>query len=452
MADRPNILLIMTDQQSSTMLSCAGNRHVSTPAMDSLAAEGVRFDRAYCTNPVCVPSRFSLMTGLMPSAIGMLSNSLARVAIPESMKCNGLGFLMRQAGYDPAYAGKVHLPKMSAKDVGFEPICADERERLADACAEFIRGRRSEPFFLIASFINPHDICYMAIRDFVRTDTERWLTEHGAVECATLDAALARPGGLDDAAFFAEHCPPIPLNFEAQQDEPEAIRIMLEQRPFRINARREWPANRWREHRWAYARLTEIVDGQIGRVLGALRQSGQAERTVVVFTSDHGDMDASHRMEHKSALYDEVCRIPLIVRPPGGMTGRVDRTSLISNGLDLVPTLCDWAGIAPPPALPGKSLRPLVDDVVRQEWRRSVPVECAIGRAIITDRFKYAVYDLGSSREQLIDLASDPWEQRNALHDPEHSHALVELRHAFRTTFGSTPRDPAHVLQAAADA
>jgi len=454
MIEQPNILLILTDQQNSTMMSCAGNAYVSTPAMDSLAAEGVRFERAYCTNPVCVPSRFSLMTGLMPSAIGMLSNRVAHIdGIPRSISGNGLGFRLREAGYDVAYAGKVHLPKMSAEDVGFDYICQDERERLAKSCAEFIEKSRRRPFCLVASFINPHDICYMAIRDFLQTASEKRLVERGSVECATLDAALARPGAVDDVTFFAEHCPPLPPNFEPPADEPEAIRIMLEQRPFRMKARREWDENRWREHRWAYARLTEMVDKQIARVLDALSRSGQANRTLVVFTSDHGDMDSSHRMEHKSTLYDEACRIPLIIRPPGdGSPGRVDCTHLVSNGLDLLPTFCDYAGVAPPSRLPGRSLRRLVEGNSQECRRRSVPVECAIGRAIVTERFKYSVYDIGADREQLIDLVSDPHEQRNVLNDSRYHQVLEELRAVFQRTFGSEPRHPADVVKAAADA
>lgn len=454
MQDQPNIVFILTDQQNSLMMSCAGNRHVHTPAMDSLAAEGVRFDRAYCTNPVCVPSRFSLMTGRMPSAIGMLSNRTAHIdAIPEPLKKGGLGYLMRKAGYDAAYAGKVHLPKMSATDVGFDYICPDEREDLAIACSEFISKKRRRPFFLVASFINPHDICYMALRDFSQTESEQSLVGRGSVACETLDASLARPDGVDDASFFTEHCPPLPPNFEPHDDEPEIIRLMLEQRPFRKKCRDAWSEKRWREHRWAYARLTEMVDRQISRVLDALADSVHAHRTVVVFTSDHGDMDAAHRMEHKSTLYDEACRIPLIIRPPGGLAhGRVDRTHLVSNGLDLVPTFCDWAGMAPPSELTGMSLRQLVEDDSHVSWRQSVPVESAIGRAIVTKRFKYSLYDYGASREQLIDLDSDPYEQRNALNDAEHRQQVERLRNLFQATFGSEQRHPADVLKAAADA
>lgn len=445
---KPNILLILTDQQNSKMMSCAGNSFVRTPAMDSLAEEGVRFERAYCTNPVCIPSRFSLMTGRMPSEIGMVSNRVDDAgAIPQEIKKNGLGFLMRNAGYDAVYAGKVHLPNMTAEDVGFRYICSDERDVLSETCAEFLRTHNDNPFFLVASFINPHDICYMAIRDFQKTAHDKDLLERGAVECATLDSALTKPDA-DDDEFFSKHCPPLPVNHVPQEDEPEAIEIMLGYRPFRLKARQFWTEKRWREHRWAYARLTEFVDAQVGRVLDALRESGHADDTLVIFTSDHGDMDSAHKMEHKSTLYDEACRVPLIIRPPGGMNPRhIDTKHLVSNGLDLLPTICDYGGTFLPDGLNGMSLRPLVEDTRISQWRKSIPVECAAGRGIITEKFKYAMFDIGVNGEQLIDLEADPFEQRNALNDRGNMEALNEMRLAFAGTFGSEKRNPSDILR-----
>jgi choline-sulfatase len=133
MTERPNILLILADQQSASMMGCAGNPYLRTPAMDSLAASGMRFDRAYCTNPVCVPSRFSLMTGRMPSEIGLRSCDISQVEpVSKSILDSGLGWLIRNAGYEAVYGGKVHLPRMSPEDIGFDTISVDERDGLAE--------------------------------------------------------------------------------------------------------------------------------------------------------------------------------------------------------------------------------------------------------------------------------------------------------------------------------
>ncbi|MBN1294572.1 MAG: sulfatase-like hydrolase/transferase [Candidatus Latescibacteria bacterium] len=436
--NRPNILIFITDQQHSSMMSCAGNKYVKTPALDSLAASGIRFNRAYCADPVCIPSRFSLMTGRMPGEIGLRSNDLSHIdGIPEHILQHGMGTLFRSAGYDAAYGGKVHLPKMNAQDIGFEYICPDERNQLADVCSEYIRQKRERPFLLFASFINPHDICYMAIRDFAITEQAKQLIERGKTEVETLDLALRLPGGVSREEFFREYCPPVPANFEPQQDEPEAIKMLLAQRPFRKNARENWPEERWRLHRRAYCRLTEMVDAQIGSVLKALRESGKEKDTLVIFTSDHGDMDSAHRMEHKTAFYDEACRIPFIARRPEVTpAGFVNSNHLISNGLDLFPTLCDYAAIEVPAGLKGKSLRPLIEGHDWDNKRSFIPVESEIGHMIVTEDYKYQVYDAGKNSEQLIDLRNDPGEMRNSVSDPDKKEIVNSHRELYRKTYG----------------
>ena len=428
--DRPNIVFIFTDQQSAHMMGCAGNPNVHTPAMDSLATNGARFARAYCSDPVCVPSRFSLMTGRMPSEIGLRSNETKHIqAVPDAIKQSGLGWLFRRAGYQAAYGGKQHLPKLDAKTLGFDYLTRDERDGLANTCVEFLSRKHDKPFLLVASFINPHDICYMAIRDFRETQMDKWLIEGGKREIAILDEALRLPEGVSEKDFFARHCPPVPPNFEPQDDEPEAIRRLLAQRPFRKNAREKWTPERWRMHRWAYSRLTERVDAQIAKVLEAVRRNGLQDNTVIIFSSDHGDHDSSHRMEHKTAFYEEAARIPLIVSQPGVTpAGLVDDTHLISNGLDLLPTLCDYAGIAVPKDLKGHSFRPLAEGRAVADWRAELPIESEIGRALVTSRYKYILYDEGASREQLMDLEKDPHETRNAAKDPGNEKIVAGLR------------------------
>ena len=135
---RPNVLLIITDQQHAGMMSCAGNRWLKTPSLDALAARGVRFERAYCGNPVCVPSRLSMMTGVLPSRIGMEHNELASFPVPDEIRQNALGSVFRNAGYRAVYGGKVHLPGTKKEGIaayGFDVLTGDEREGLAQPCA-----------------------------------------------------------------------------------------------------------------------------------------------------------------------------------------------------------------------------------------------------------------------------------------------------------------------------
>ena len=434
---QPNILFIFTDQQSATMMSCAGNEYLDTPAMDSLAATGVQFERAYCSNPVCMPSRFSLMTGRMPSEIDLRDNGASHIdSVPERILTTGMGHLLREAGYETAYGGKVHLPKMTPVDIGFDVIRADQRDGLAEACAEYVARDHEKPFLLVASFINPHDICYMAIRDFVGNEREQRLVDGGKTPLMALDEALQMPEGMSEEEFFERVCPPLPDNFEVQQDEPEAIGMFQADRPFKKSAREQWSEERWRLHRWAYCRLTERVDRQVGVVLDALRNSGKERDTRVVFSSDHGDMDSAHRMEHKTAFYEEACRVPLIVSQPGVTpAGTVNASHLVSNGLDLLPTFCDYAGIDPPEELKGMSIRALAEGRPPASWRTSLPIENECGRMAVTQRYKYMLYDEGANREQLIDLCEDPGEMRNAVADPACAGTLEEHRGLFRSHF-----------------
>jgi arylsulfatase A-like enzyme len=424
---RPNILLVITDQQHAGMMSCAGNQYVKTPAMDGLAAAGARFEMAYATNPVCAPARVSMMTGRMPSYFGMRSNDEAREQAPPGSLKQALGWIFCNAGYETAYGGKTHwLRGMTPESIGFRTITRDEREGLAEACARYLEAKRDKPFLLVASFINPHDICYMAIDDYTRAAGKAVMYPGSRVERERLAAALKLPEGVSREEFFEHLCPPLPENFDIPLLEPQCITEQyVRARMFRHYARTEWPAERWRLHRWAYCRLTEMVDGHVAKVLAALRRAGLEEKTVVVFTSDHGDLDAAHRLEHKSILYEEAARVPLIVSQRGATKpGLVDTQHLVSVGLDLTATLCDYAGIDPPPGLRGRSIRPLAEGREVLDWRDQVVVESQAGRMLRTARFKYVVYASGNHREQLFDLVSDPGEMVNLAERPEYRNVL----------------------------
>ncbi len=426
MKNKPNILFIMTDQQSSTMLGCAGNPYVHTPAIDWLASTGVKFNQAYCTNPVCIPSRFSLMTGRYPSAIGVRQNNLSGMDCDSGAKCfsQGLGWLLQDAGYETVYAGKQHLPNAVAEDLGFTVLTTDERDELAEVCSGYVQQKHDKPFALVASFINPHDICHMAILDDRysgrRSDLEKPFPDgiHKTNEYLCLDDALSLPEGISEEDFFESHCPPLPANHKPQEDEPDGVSELLDERPFRKNARENYSSERWRMHRWAYARLAERVDRQIGILLDAMKISERERDTLIVFTSDHGDHDSAHQLEHKTIPYQEATRIPLIIRPVGGLAkGRKD-SHLVSNGLDLVPTLCAYAGAAIPEDLPGCSLKPLVEGKTPAEWRDHICIESQNSFSVNTGDWQYTRFDSGINDEQLYDLRSDPGQTRN--------HALLE--------------------------
>jgi arylsulfatase A-like enzyme len=433
---QPNIIYIYTDQQSASMMSCAGNKWLKTPAMDTIAENGIRFIRAYTTNPVCVPARVSLMTGRFPSSfndnkgkparensgsmrIGQISDEVANTTIAAYLK---------GAGYDLVYGGKEHLPKgLKPKALGFNDICDNERELLAEETGKYIKSKHDKPYFMVVSLINPHDICYMALTGF------RKRHENDArVEIVTLDKALEMPEGVSEDEFFEKYCPPLPPNYEPQKDEPKAIDYLLDQRKFRRNARENATDKQWRHHRWAYCRLTEFVDSEIQTILDAIKQSGAEEDTLVIFSSDHGDNDSSHRLEHKTMFYEESANIPFMAMWKGQIpAGQVDDKHLVSNGLDLLPTVCDYAGVNGVSDPRGKSLRPLFEGK-NVKWRDTLGVENEIGRMVVSkDRLKYIRYDAVGKEERLLDLKKDPHETAYFTDDPQYASRLAKLQKSF---------------------
>ena len=446
---RPNIIYIFTDQQHANMMSAAGNPWLKTPAMDYLAENGIRFTRAYTTNPVCVPARVSMMTGRFPGAfrdnngdIVRQNNMAGRIpSISEEVENTTIAAWMKKAGYDLVYGGKEHLPKpLRPGPLGFKDISDDERNELASVAADYIKSKPKEPYFMILSFINPHDICYMAIRDFAETDFDHMLIRKGKTEIERLDKALQKPEGMSDEKFFARHCPPVPPNLEPQEGEPKALQSLVNNRPFRKNAREKYTDEDWRMHRYAYARLTEMVDRQIQEVLDALKASGEEENTLVMFSSDHGDNDASHRMEHKSTLYEESANVPFLAMWKGHISpGQVDEVSLVSNGLDLLPTVCDYAGIDGKSDPRGRSLRPLFEGN-RENWRETLGVESEVGRMVVSeDGFKYIEYDLAGMEKQLLDLNLDPHETKHFTDSPAHQKKIEQLHENFKTVWFPHP-------------
>ncbi|MCB1122738.1 MAG: sulfatase-like hydrolase/transferase, partial [Verrucomicrobiae bacterium] len=405
--ERPNILVIMTDQQSANMMSIAGNANLHTPAMDSLARKGVRFTKAYCTNPICVPSRTSFLTGTPSHVNGINFN---RNDAPNGINGTPLTKVVQQAGYRTGYVGKWHIPH-SIQDSDWNGIDFVKYPKsnevdflIPDGCSEFLAQKSDKPFLLFASFVNPHDIC----------ETARILSG--------IDDRFKN--GLIPPFPDVSYCPKLPSNHAIPDDEPEVIRI---HQAIPTNSRTypsiNWDDETWRIYRWAYARLVELVDFQIGKVLELLNVYGVEENTVILFTSDHGDGNGAHCWNQKTLLYEETAGIPFMItdlRNP--RDSEVNRERLVSMGLDLFPTIFDYAGISSPAGLMGLSARPetirsgpahdyiVAENDLHPEYGRSGGV---YGRMIRTANFKYVCYSEGKHHEQLFDLENDPGEMNN---------------------------------------
>lgn len=440
-ATPPNILVIITDQQQAGMMSCTGNPWVKTPNLDRLAAGGTRFEKAYCANPVCIPSRFSMFTGTMPSAIGMEDNQDEKNPVAANILAHAMGAIFHSAGYLTAYAGKVHLPGQPGVNgnvaaYGFEERLAPEdpegRDPTVDACVNFLKTRHEKPFLLVASLINPHDICYLALRDFVNASppSKQNADLMAPLALAEVDAAMKVPAGISEADFYSKLCPKLPENHAVPDKELTAY-MATHFDNYLGWTRRNYNDKQWLMYRWVYARLTERVDAQIGRILDALRAAGLEENTLVVFTSDHGDQDGAHRAATKGFLYEESVRIPFLVKWKGvTKPGLVDTGNLVSNGLDLIPTLCDFARIPAPAGLQGCSVRLLTEGRTARDWRKYLVVENNSARLVHSGDWKYmagrpntpAMPERISAKqpvcEALIDLNTDAGEMNNRASNP----------------------------------
>jgi len=204
-------------------------------------------------------------------------------------------------------------------------------------------------------------------------------------------------------------------------------------------------AQKWRELRWAYYRMIEKVDGEIGKVLAALRERGLEENTVIIFTADHGECAGAHGFNQKTVFYEESARVPLIVSLKG-VTKHTAASQLVNVGIDVLPTMLDFAGAQKPQKLPGLSLRPLALGQEPASWRNYVVIgnnmvqggpvgmlrPATEGRMIRSERYKYCVYQFGTHRESLIDLQNDPGETTDLAGDPAQRKVLLEHRDLLR--------------------
>jgi arylsulfatase A-like enzyme len=212
-------------------------------------------------------------------------------------------------------------------------------------------------------------------------------------------------------------------------------------------------AEDWRRQRWGYYRMVEKVDAEIGKVMAALHRAGLEEDTLIVFTADHGECAGAHGFNQKTVFYDESARVPLIIACQGKTVGATtDR--LVNTGIDLLPTMLDFAGLEAASRLPGRSLLSLALGQPVAGWRDHVVVENNMnqagelsgmkprmeGRMVRTERYKYCVYSRGNQRESLVDMRTDPGETTDLAADPKHRAVLLRHRELL-ARFGADYHD-----------
>jgi arylsulfatase A-like enzyme len=396
-ADQPDVVLLMTDQQRYDELSILGTPGARTPSMDRICTAGVMFTQAFVPTPQCSPTRASIVTGRFPHRTGVPGNVSGNVVVPAGMSgpldtsIPSLGSVFAAAGYQTAYFGKWHLGASPA-DHGFQTVGVSSGREISLHISDFLdRARRKEnrpPLLLVVSWINPHDIYLINHADtVVRSDIETRLPDSLADDLAKKPYPHRHFLAADQGVPFA--------NYTAEQ---------------------------WKRYVRYYHQLTTQVDVEIGRVVETIR--AHAPSAITVFTSDHGDLGGAHRMPYKSpAMYDELIRVPLAISWPNKI--KPTRSDALVSSIDLLPTLCDLAGIDIPRGVDGVSLGPLLKGQSAEEvgWRDAVFGEYfgkqswrAPIRMVRTRRWKYTRYT--KYGEELYDLESDPAEIKNLALDP----------------------------------
>lgn len=445
--DRPNLLFIITDQQSADVMSCRmGTQYINTPAMDSLAAGGMFFTRAYSSNPLCMPLRNALFTGRYPHETGVTMNARPKSgSLDAEFICMGTYF--RNAGYETAYSGKWHLCfkekdptthgfKILDSRTKLKPSEIDNYDaRVSHAAVKFLEQEHDKPFLLVMSLMNPHNICEWARRAAGRVQK---------LSC----------GEIGTPPSSSDQLPPPPANLEIPKNEPVGMTLIrkacqVDDGLFPVS---RFTAEDWRKQRWGYYRMVEKVDGEIAKVLDALRQGGDEDNTLIVFTSDHGDCTGAHRFNQKTVFYDESVRVPLIVSWKGKTASGTSR-ALVNTGIDVLPTLLAAAHIEQPKTLTGRSVLPMAFGQTIP-WRDHLVSENHLaqtgevdglrptmeGRMVRTDRYKYCLYSRGTRRESLIDMKNDPGETHDLAADPQYRDVILEHRKLL-AAFGRNHND-----------
>ena len=449
---RPNILILYTDQQRWDTLGANGNREILTPNLDALAKSGVNFSHHFVQNPVCMPSRISMLSGRYPSSLG-----ITHMGVPVPQETMTLPRLLKRYGYRSANIGKLHfLPhanrdhRLPHPDYGFDHLeIADEPGVYEDAYRAWARQRAPEQMDSISAGIPPATRTWyrtMGIDDAVahRGDPEGRFDFDGGIPFAADDGLthsafvaeqtieyIRQQGSqpfLCIAGFYSPHAPWMAPQKYLDLYDPEDLSVpefppKIEGQRQRKPDQRFSDAHLRRAKQGYYAMISE-VDDYVGRILGALDAEGLRDNTIVVFTSDHGEWLGTHLKFGKGYPADDaVSRVPFIVSAPNGKSGQ--NVDDIVEAVDIVPTLLSLAGIQAPPTLQGVSL---ADVVMRGA---EVPKQAALtegdGWKCLRNRdYRYLIHSDG--RECLWHIRTDPGEYADVVNDPAHQPALARCR------------------------
>ena len=454
---RPNILILYTDQQRWDALGANGNDEIRTPNLDALAARGTNFSRHFVQNPVCMPSRVSMLSGQYPSTL-----RITHMGVPVPEDLTTLPRLLKQYGYRTANIGKLHFLPHANRDhrlphpsYGFDVLeIADEPGVYEDAYRAWVRRQAPDQMDGISAGLPPNTSVWqraMGIEDGIahrgepegRHDFKRAIPfaadDHltysafvGERTIEFIEAAGAEPF-LCIASFYSPHAPWIAP--QKYLDMYDANALSLPEYPADIDRQRSpdpaglFSDDQLRSAKQGYYAMISEVDHYIGRILDALDAARLRDETIIVFTSDHGEWLGDHLRFGKGYPADDaVSRVPLIIAAPGAPEAK--QVDGIVEAVDIVPTLLDLAAIQTPSFMQGESLAGLINgDDSRQ--KRVAVTEATGWKSLRIPRFQYLIHADG--RESLWDLAIDPGAYHDVAEEGSYSDALTACRRYLLT-------------------
>jgi arylsulfatase A-like enzyme len=491
---RPNVLVLMSDEQAWATMGCTGNPAARTPHLDALAERSTSFDAGYTPFPLCCPSRASLWTGQMPRHHHVLGNWRA---IAPHLADRGLAASFGSAGYHTVYAGKWHVPGTTPARMGFADTVAipavldgKDRGRYIEPYRQYARDQGYDLLPDHIENLTPADLASLRDPSSPLRGTAQIPVEHFLETWQTGQFLTALDRRPDDRPWFAAcsfNAPHFPMVVPAPYDRlidrslvrlPESLASGPSTKPPEVAesvfARRfaDLTDDDWVEIVAHYLGLCALVDAQVGRVMSYLRDSGQLDSTVVVFTSDHGDMMGAHRLMEKGHLlhYEEALRVPLLVSHPDAAPSR---TSNLVSMVDIAPTVAELAGVPWLDGGDGISFAGMVGEACSSATRTHVTAESVLyggasdasgehvdprtwdpltdhmNLSVRTPRYRY-IYR-SRDADELYDHDADPHEQHDLARDPATRSVRQGLRRLLADEVGDVWPDVARLLDADAE-
>jgi arylsulfatase len=425
-SNKPNILILYSDQHNARCFSCAGHPEVKTPNLDRLASDGIRFENAYCQNPICTPSRMSFLSSTYPSTHGYYG----LYGREPDFHLTSMFRYFREQGYRTGALGKLHTPRY-----WIEKDC----QYIYDEFLEY-------PNYLEgAGLYNKNDS-----RGFCNRAKEGGLShiplEHSCESVLARQAFrfIDNEGEPKDrweqpdpwmawVSFSRPHQPLTPSDPFASMYLPDFITLppTSESEAEEVKKRRKnqerFNEQNLRHYVASYFGLISQVDDAIGNILRGLEQRGILENTIIIYTADHGDYAGEHGLWEKvgGISYRCITRPPLIVRYPQKVNqSRI--SDAVVESVDVFPTLCELSDLPLPDHAQGQSFAAVLSGTTESHREHALTENC-YRKALATDRFRY-IANIDGQQDEMYDLQQDPWELDNKLNDTSYKSIASKLQ------------------------